>query len=249
MPQAPHGLAAGIRFVVSCEHGGNRIPPAYADAFAGCAPMLASHQGYDAGALQMARDLAAALDAPLFAATVSRLLIDANRSRGRRGLYSAVSRRLPAAQRRAIFADYYVPYRRQVEDCIAGLVAAGHRVIHFSSHSFTPELDGDVRCADVGLLYDPSRAGEIALCRAWQQALGAAADLRVRRNYPYAGVSDGFTAALRRRFGGDRYLGIEIEINQKHVRADARHWRSLRRFLIEALRRAFGTGGEAAGET
>ena len=247
---SPRLAVAGIRFVVSCEHGGNRIPPVYAEAFAGCAPMLASHQGYDAGALQMARDLAAALGAPLFAATVSRLLIDANRSRGRRGLYSAISRRLSAAQRRVILADYYLPYRRRVEDGIAGFIAGGHRVIHFSSHSFTPELDGDVRRADVGLLYDPSRGGEIALCGGWQQALGEVApNLRVRRNYPYTGVSDGFTAALRRRFGGDRYLGIEIEINQKHVQAGARHWRAVRHSLIEALGRAFRTGGEGAGET
>lgn len=242
--------AAGIRFVVSCEHGVNRIPQEYAAAFAGEQKLLASHQGYDAGALQMGRELAAALAAPLFAATVSRLLIDANRSRGHPGLYSKISRGLPPAQRRAIFRGYYLPYRQQVEDRIEALIAGGSRVIHFSSHSFTPELHGELRRADVGLLYDPSRVGERRLCLAWQQAIAEVApQLQVRRNYPYTGVSDGFTAALRRRFDGDRYLGIELEINQKQVFGAAGRWRALRRSLIAALRRAFAAGAEAAGET
>ena len=44
-------------------------------------------------------------------------------------------------------------------------MARGRRVIHISSHSFTPELDGKVRSADVGLLYHPGRHGEAAAVR------------------------------------------------------------------------------------
>jgi len=39
-----------------------------------------------------------------------------------------------------------------------------------------------------------------------------------RRNYPYLGCSDGFTTWLRQRFPERCYVGIELEINQKHVR-------------------------------
>ena len=38
-------------------------------------------------------------------------------------------------------------------------MSRGRRVIHISSHSFTPELNGKVRRADVGLLYDPGSPG------------------------------------------------------------------------------------------
>ena len=62
--------------------------------------------------------------------------------------------------------------------------------------------------------------------------------LKVRRNYPYTGKSDGFTAYLRRRFPPAAYLGIELEINQKHVLAGERRWRALRSQVIEALIRA-----------
>jgi len=87
-------------------------------------------------------------------------------------------------------------------------------VIHVASHSFTPVLDGDVRTADVGLLYDPRRRGEARLCARWRTAIRQCApDLNVRRNYPYAGKADGFSAWLRRRFPAAAYVGVELKIN------------------------------------
>lgn len=225
--------------LVTCEHGGNRIPPRYRPLFAGFEAPLGSHRGFDPGALALARELAAALDAPLFFSTTSRLLIDLNRSTGHPKLYSEATRRAPAAVRREILAAHYLPYRDRVEAHIAAAVADGSRVVHLASHSFTPVLDGEVRNADVGLLYDPARAGEAGLCRRWQACLEEAAPgLRVRRNYPYTGKSDGFTAYLRRRFPPAAYLGIELEINQKHALAGGRRWRALRSQVVDALSRA-----------
>lgn len=232
----------GIDFLVSCEHASKAVPPAYAAAFAGAEERLDSHEGYDAGALQLGRELARALATPLIAASASRLLVDLNRSPGHPGLYSTISRSLPPAQRRRILAEHYEPYRRRVRACVERSLAAGARMIHFSSHSFTPELGGAVRDADLGLLYDPARGGEAALCRSWRESLAAAAPgFRVRSNYPYTGTSDGLTTALRRDFPGDRYLGIEIEVNQQHVFAGTRHWRLTRRAVIDALLAAFAS--------
>ena len=59
--------------------------------------------------------------------------------------------------------------------------------------------------------------------------------LRVRRNYPYRGYADGLTTHLRRRHRGRCYLGIEIEVNQKHVLGGAREWRMLREVLVRSL--------------
>jgi len=118
-------------------------------------------------------------------------------------------------------------------------VSRGRRVIHISSHSFTPEFNGRVRNADVGLLYDPRRRREAALCTRWQAVLAAIApELRVRRNYPYAGKGDGLASYLRRRFPRGAYIGIELEINQRIVRAGGRRWAALRGALIDSLRTA-----------
>ena len=228
-----------MHFVITCEHGGNRIPPAYRQYFHGREGLLQTHRGYDAGALAMARELAAALTAPLFVSTTSRLLIDLNRSIGHPRLYSEATRDAPATVRREILHRYYLPHRDRAEGDIAAAVRRGLRVIHIASHSFTPELDGEVRNADIGLLYDPVRRGEADLCRRWRSAIAAQApDLRVRRNYPYAGKSDGLTAYLRRRFPADAYAGIELEINQKHVLGNGSRWRALRDTVTRALRQA-----------
>ncbi|HEX7971732.1 MAG TPA: N-formylglutamate amidohydrolase [Thiobacillus sp.] len=232
-------MAQADRILISCEHGGNRIPARYRPLFAGFEAMLRSHRGYDPGALALARALAAALAAPLFVSTTSRLLIDLNRSIGHPRLYSEATRNVPATIRRAILESHYLPYRNRVEAAVAGAIARGGRVIHIAAHSFTPELDGSVRNADVGLLYDPARPGERALCRSWQIQLQACApELKVRRNYPYTGKSDGLAAHLRRLFPADAYVGIELEINQKHVMGDGRRWRVLMNQVIESLHQA-----------
>jgi predicted N-formylglutamate amidohydrolase len=228
-----------IAYLVTCEHGGNRIPPRYAPMFVGHRQLLDSHRGYDPGALVMARAIARALRARVLTSTVSRLLVELNRSPGRQFRYSPVMRAAPPAVRRAVCARYYDPHWTQAEDFVARTVAAGRRVIHISSHSFTPSLDGRLRLADVGLLYDPQRTSEVALCTSWQAALRARAPAwTVRRNYPYRGTGDGLTRHLRARFADDAYCGIELEINQKHVRgghAIAAHERAA---VVAALRDA-----------
>lgn len=232
-------MAKKDHFLITCEHGGNRIPPRYRHLFAGFEPLLQTHRGYDAGALAMARELASALAAPLLVSTTSRLLIDLNRSIGHPRLYSEATRSAPATVRRELLENYYRPYRNKVEADIAAAIAHGGRVIHVSSHSFTPELDGTVRNADIGLLYDPARPGEPELCRRWQAQLKVLApELKVRRNYPYAGRSDGLTAYLRRRFPAEAYIGIELEINQKHVSNGGHKWHVLRERVIEAFGQA-----------
>lgn len=228
---------------ITCEHGGNRIPARYRPLFAGLGALLQTHRGYDPGALALARQMARALAAPLFVSTTSRLLIDLNRSIGHPRLYSEATRGVPARVRRDILESNYLTYRNQVEAHIADAIAHGSPVIHLSSHSFTPELDGAIRNADVGLLYDPARPGELELCRRWQTRLKARApELDVRRNYPYTGKSDGFTAYLRRRFPADVYVGVELEINQKHVYKGGCQWHALRSQVIEALCQAMPAG-------
>ena len=185
-------MAPGRFLLFSCEHGGYRIPAPYRALFQDQQALLRSHYGYDAGALRLAREMAAALDAPLQAATVSRLLIDLNRSPAHPRVYSTATRNLAPAQRREIFEQYYLPYRSAVQRRIAAAIDAGQRVLHVSCHSFTPALDGKLRDADLGLLYDPARAEEATLCRRWQASLRAGLPgLNIRRNAPYKGSADG----------------------------------------------------------
>lgn len=222
--------------LLTCEHGGNRVPVRYRPLFRGQQRLLGSHRGYDIGALDAARFLRRRLGAPLISATVTRLVVDLNRSIGHPRLFSAPTRALPAAERERIIARHYRPYRDEVRDWISEADSRAPLVLHLSVHSFTPKLDGVRRNADVGLLYDPGRAGEARLTRDWRRNfLAAAPDLRVRCNYPYRGVSDGFIPALRREFPGSRYVGIEIEINQRWATGDAKRWHRLLETIAATL--------------
>jgi hypothetical protein len=81
-----------------------------------------------------------------------------------------------------------------------------------------------------------TRHGETELCSRWKASLAMLApNLRVRRNYPYAGKNDGLTAYLRGRFAADEYIGVELEVNQAIVMAGGRSWAVLRALLIESL--------------
>lgn len=222
--------------LITCEHGGNGIPAPFHPLFVQHQELLDSHRGWDPGALVMAEALAAACRAPLVASTTSRLLIDLNRSLRHRDVFSPITRAASTAVRERIVEEHYKPYRDEVESLVAQAVSSGQRVIHLSSHSFTPELDGVVRRTDVGLLYDPRRPGEVETSARWQRSLAAVApQLRVRRNYPYAGKADGLTSHLRKRFPPGDYVGIELEINQRIVLAAGSPFTELRLALIDSL--------------
>ncbi len=200
------------RWVLTCEHGGREVPPEHAALFRNAGEVLDSHRGWDAGALEIFDALAPPLGDAAFPATTTRLLIDLNRSLHHPKLYSEFTRALPSAARAEIAARWWQPWRTAVAAQIAAWRDTGHAVRHLSVHSFTPVLGGQIRNADIGLLYDPSRAAERDFCAAWQSVLRARG-WRVRLNYPYRGTDDGHTTALRRRFGHG-YAGIELEVNQ-----------------------------------
>lgn len=222
-------------FVISCEHGGREVPSSCAALFSGMNAVLDSHRGWDPGALELGAQMADALGARLHAATTTRLLVDLNRSIGHRQLFSEATRALPARRRDQLLDLYYRPHRASVEGDVARHVAAGRRVMHIASHSFTPVLEGVSRTADIGWLYDPRRPAEVAFARAWMQGVAQAGPLRLRRNYPYRGRSDGLTALLRSRHADDTYAGIELEVNQQFFLAGGMPWKRLRETLVETL--------------
>ncbi len=243
-------MTEGAPIVITCEHGGNRIPLAYRTLFAQHTDLLQSHRGFDFGALVMAQSLAAAFGAPLLASTVSRLLVDLNRSIGHPHLHFEPVRTLPDAALKVILARHYQPYRSQAEQLVSDAIASHGRVIHLSSHSFTPVFEGEQRNADIGLLYDPARSGEKALCARWKEAFKTLApELSVRRNYPYAGRNDGLTAHLRKRHPPEQYIGIELELNQKLIGRTENGWAVLRELVIDSLGTILHTCNKPAVQT
>lgn len=225
---------AAVAVLVTCEHATNYVPKRYRGLFVAASRALASHRGYDHGALPLARTLARALNAPLIAGRATRLLVDLNRHADARAPLSEYTGALGTEASAHLLARWHAPYRDKVRHWIGAQLGSGTHVVHLSCHSFTPRLGAKLRTADVGLLYDPQRRFEVALVRHWHEALAQRAPaLRVRRNYPYRGIDDGLTRFMRRRTPAGRYAGIEIEVNQRITRGPPHRWRRLRALLAD----------------
>lgn len=202
--------------LLTCEHGGNEVPAEYQHLFEENRQVLETHRGWDIGILPFAESMAKELQAPLLSSTVSRLLVELNRSLGHRQLFSEFSTRLPPPARKKLLEKYYFPHREMVAQAVQNSRAYG-RVYHITIHSFTPELNGQVRNADITFLYDYRRKDEAALAKCWQRMLEERLPVRVRRNYPYRGHTDGLESALRKTWNEKDYVGLCLEVNQKHL--------------------------------
>jgi predicted N-formylglutamate amidohydrolase len=159
----------------------------------------------------------------------SRLFVDLNRTITNKSAFSDYLRDNENAKAQA--TTYWNEYRAAIEKFVASSLSSPKRtslknrvaksaptIIHLGIHSFTPTLNGKVRNTDIGILYDPSRPQERAYAKVIKAEIKRLYPaMKVRFNYPYKGTSDGLTTTLRKKFG-PRYVGIEIEINQKFFR-------------------------------
>ena len=202
--------AVMFNILLTCEHGGNDVPSEYQHLFENAQHVLETHRGWDIGILPFAEDMGRELQAPLISSTVSRLLVELNRSLGHPQLFSEFSEKLPKNARQELLQKYYFPHREMVAQAVEESLKYG-RVFHITVHSFTPELHGQVRNADITFLYDYRRKSERELSEIWQSELESVLPVRVRRNYPYRGHTDGLTTALRKKWSEDQYVGICID--------------------------------------
>ena len=205
--------------ILTCEHASNRLPAAFKKAVP--AEVLKTHRAYDIGAVQVFRKLVKFAKPEFFCeGNFSRLFVDLNRTITNKSAFSDYLRNNENAKAQA--TAYWNEYRAAIEKFVDSALKPKTRaaksaptIIHLGIHSFTPELNGKVRNTDIGILYDPARPQECAyanVIKAEIKRLYPA--MKVRFNYPYKGTSDGLTTTLRKKIG-PRYVGIEIEINQK----------------------------------
>ncbi|WP_407456037.1 N-formylglutamate amidohydrolase [Fibrobacter sp.] len=201
--------------ILTCEHASNRLPAAFKKAVP--AEVLKTHLAYDIGAVQVFRKLVKFAKPEFYCeGKFSRLFVDLNRTITNKSAFSEYYDALDkatAAKAKAQATAYWSEYRTAIEKFVNANTKK--EIIHLGIHSFTPELNGKVRNTDIGILYDPARPQE----RAYANVIKAEIKrlypaMKVRFNYPYKGTSDGLTTTLRKKFG-PRYVGIEIEINQK----------------------------------
>lgn len=180
------------RFVVVCEHAGNRIPAALGTLGLDGAERR-RHIAWDIGAQDLATGVAAGLDAVLLAQTYSRLVCDCNRRPAAADFIPEVSettevpgnRGLSPAGRAAREAAVFRPFHDRVAAELDRRAAAGERSILVTVHSFTPVYKDVARPWEIGVLFNRDRV----LSPRIAEVLEARGDLVVGINQPYF-VSD-----------------------------------------------------------
>ena len=224
-----------MKLMLTCEHASNKLPAAFKKFVP--ADVQKTHRAYDIGALQVFRKLVK-FAKPEFSCEgkFSRLFVDLNRTITNKSAFSEYYGKLEASdmaaakKMKASAIAYWMEYRENVEKFVAKNVnadkksvgkkgekgaASNAEVVHLGIHSFTPTLNGKVRNTDIGILYDPARPLERKYAQVIKDEIKRLyPHMKVRFNYPYKGTSDGLTTTLRKKFG-HRYVGIEIEMNQK----------------------------------
>lgn len=203
--------------ILTCEHASNKIPSYLKNVFQDDQSILKTHKAYDLGASSLL-DQIKKNKSPFYVTKgkYSRLCIDLNRSLHHRNLFSDFTKNLPNEIKKKLEQEWS-SYRNPIIEAIQKQMkkAPSKNILHLSIHSFTPKLNGIERNADIGILYNPSHQNEKEVAfELKKRILEKNPLLKIRMNYPYIGKSDGLATSLRKQFS-KRYIGIELEVNQK----------------------------------
>jgi predicted N-formylglutamate amidohydrolase len=206
----------GSDFVILVDHASARIPRSLANLGLP-AEELQRHIAWDIGALAVARQVSAALDAPLLAQNYSRLVIDCNRDPKVASSIPAVSEYtaipgntgLTETQRAMRRMEIFDPYHERIRELLDARAAAGRPTILIAQHSMTDEFKGSRREMHAAVLYNRDRrfAGLVL------DALRRDPTLVVAENQPYY-VSDATDYSIPVHGERRGLLHVEIEVRQ-----------------------------------
>jgi predicted N-formylglutamate amidohydrolase len=173
-------------FVLLCEHASRLLPSGYARLGLPAAE-FDRHIAWDIGAAEMATRMACLLDAPLFLAGYSRLLIDLNRPPGSRSSIAEVSEAtsIPGniglhpseIQRRR--ERYFEPFHETVATHLDARIRQPTAVLGI--HTFTPIFHNAARPWHTGVLFGRAERFGLELASAIETRCGGI----VGRNEPY----------------------------------------------------------------
>lgn len=209
--------------VILCEHASNHIPARY-DGL-GLAPEARdSHAAWDPGARSVSLLMSAALDAPVVASRVSRLVYDCNRPPEAQNAMPEKSekfdipgnRNLSQAERAERIATTYRPFCAAVTDVLSARKAAGLPTVLITVHSFTRIYFDQPRAVEIGILHDDdSRLADAMLANA-----NLLSHRRIERNEPY-GPADGVTHSLKIHGQAHGLANVMLEVRNDLLRSAA----------------------------
>ena len=217
------GRQGRSNFVIVVDHASSRIPRRLQNLGLP-ASELQRHIAWDIGALGVARQTAAALDAVLVAQNYSRLVIDCNRDPAVASSIPRVSESseipgnaaLSEADIAARRVEIFDPYHNHVRTLLDERAAAGRATILVAQHTMTNIYHGVRREMHAAVLYNRDRrfAGLVL------ERLRREKELLIADNEPYF-VSDATDYTIPRHGEARGLPHVEIEIRQDLVSDEA----------------------------
>lgn len=216
------------QFLVVCEHASNRIPRSLRSL--GLNPTdRQRHIAWDPGALEVAKGVAARLNATLIVQRYSRLVVDCNRSLEFPDAFTEFSEdtRIPGNvglgedDKALRVAEIWNPFHDAIDEVIKSRIASGQPTVLVTIHSFTPVYRGVSRPWEVGVIFDRDRRLADAVIRGLHQD----PDLSVGINQPYS-PADRVFYTIDRHATPHRLPAVMIEIRNDIIAAETgqRHW-------------------------
>ncbi len=202
------------RAVLSCDHASCYIPQRLGSL--GLEPKdRLRHIAWDIGAAEVARRLSRHLDAPLFLASYSRLVVDCNRPLRVADIFAERSEDtaipgnigMTAEEKTERASTFYWPYHDALHGFIDSRFKAGAVPVLICVHSFTPVYRGVSRRWHAGVHYRlDSRLAMLAL-----EGLRRDPELIVGENEPYeVTLDEDYTVPVHAERRGLPYVLFEI---------------------------------------
>ena len=222
----PQGRAP---LLIICDHASRAIPRVLGRLGLD-ETVLMRHIGWDIGAAEVTRRLAALLDAPAVLCVYSRLVVDCNRGLGdptsipeeSDGVHVPGNVGLTPAARVARVDSIFRPYHTAIDARLAAFAGRGIVPVVFSVHSFTPVMNGFARPWHVGVLWDKDPRVPVPLI-----AELAAADPRriVGDNEPYSAREPaGYSIRTHAEPAGLPHAAVEIRQDLIDTPVGAAQW-------------------------
>lgn len=203
--------------ILVCDHASNRIPQRLGKLGLDTG-QLATHIAWDPGAADVARQLAARLDAPLVLSGYSRLVIDCNRPLNSTESIAAQSANIPVPgnlglsqkQRASRINALFRPYHDAIEQLLASRLVRPNLLL--SIHSFTPVWHGKPRPWHIGISFWRERRFAALLL----DALANDEAINVGDNLPYP-IEDDIDYTIPVHSDAHAIPSVMIEIRQDGI--------------------------------
>ena len=227
-PFLTYNESGSAAHLIVCDHAANLVPKKL-EKLGLSDDDLSQHIGWDPGALDIAKMLADALDAPLIYSCYSRLVCDLNRYQFDKnsmpessdGVVVPGNRDLSAMARYRRFAELFRPYHDAIATKLDSFEATKVTPTLLSIHTCTDKMNGKFRPWPVSLSY----AQDIRISKSLIEDLRRRKICEIGDNEPYSlDIGVDFTVCEHAMRRGLAYMQVEFRQDLVVTKAGVAHW-------------------------